>query len=79
MFMRIKTHIPIYKRHRNTSWRIPIFAGRFSIWENRLKRRPNLLFLARRMISFSNTEDGLLIVGVDDETRKVYGEKGKKV
>jgi len=27
--------------------------------------------LARAMVSFSNTNDGLLIVGVDDKTRKI--------
>jgi len=30
------------------------------------------------MASFSNTNDGLLIVGVDDETRKVQGAKTTK-
>jgi len=34
--------------------------------------------LARPMVSFSNTSDGLLIVGVDDKTRKIYGAKTTK-
>jgi len=31
--------------------------------------------LSRPMASFSNTNDGLLIVGVDDKTRKIRGAK----
>jgi len=34
-----------------------------------LRTKPSTL--ARPMVSFSNTNDGLLIVGVDDKTRKV--------
>ena len=41
-----------------------------------LKTKPSIL--ARPMISFSNTNDGLFIVGVDDKTRKVYGAKTTK-
>ena len=34
-----------------------------------LRAKPSTL--ARPMVSFSNVNDGLLIVGVDDKTRKV--------
>ena len=38
-----------------------------------LRTKPSTL--ARPMVSFSNTNDGLLIVGVDDKTRKIHGAK----
>ena len=41
-----------------------------------LRTKPSTL--ARPMVSFSNTNDGLLIVGVDDKTRKIHGEKTSK-
>ena len=30
------------------------------------------------MVSFSNTNDGLLIVGIDDKIRKIHGAKTTK-
>ena len=41
-----------------------------------LRTKPSTL--ARPMVSFSNTNDGLLIVGVDDKTRKIHGAKTTK-
>ncbi len=41
-----------------------------------LKAKPSVL--ARPMVSFSNTNDGIIIIGVDDKTRKVYGAKTSK-
>jgi len=41
-----------------------------------LRSKPSAL--ARPMASFSNTSDGLLIVGVDDKTRKIHGAKTTK-
>jgi len=41
-----------------------------------LKTKPAIL--ARPTVSFSNTNDGLLIVGVDDKTRKIHGAKTTK-
>lgn len=41
-----------------------------------LRSKPSTL--ARPMASFSNTNDGLLIVGVDDKTRKIQGAKTTK-
>ena len=41
-----------------------------------LRTKPSTF--ARPMASFSNTNDGLLIVGVDDKTRKIYGAKTTK-
>ena len=41
-----------------------------------LRSKPSTL--ARPMVSFSNTNDGLLIVGVDDKTRKIHGAKTTK-
>ena len=41
-----------------------------------LRSKPSTL--ARLMVSFSDTNDGLLIVGVDDKTRKIYGAKATK-
>jgi len=38
-----------------------------------LKVKPSVL--ARPMVSFSNTNDGLVIIGVDDKTRKICGAK----
>ena len=38
-----------------------------------LKAKPSVL--ARPMVSFSNTNDGFLIIGVDDKTRKICGAK----
>jgi len=38
-----------------------------------LKVKP--LTLARPMVSFSNTNDGLIIIGVDDDTRQINGAK----
>ncbi len=38
-----------------------------------LKVKPSTL--ARPMVSFSNTNDGLIIVGVDDKTRQINGAK----
>ena len=41
-----------------------------------LRTKPSTL--ARPMVSFSNTNDGVLIVGVDDKTRKIQGAKTTK-
>jgi len=41
-----------------------------------LRTKPSTL--ARPMVSFSNTNDGLLIVGVNDKTRKIHGAKTTK-
>lgn len=41
-----------------------------------LRTKPSTL--ARPMVSFSNTNDGLLIVDVDDKTRKIHGAKTTK-
>ena len=41
-----------------------------------LKAKPSVL--AKPMVSFSNTNDGIIIIGVDDKTRKVYGAKTTK-
>ncbi|MFH1309969.1 MAG: RNA-binding domain-containing protein [Candidatus Omnitrophota bacterium] len=41
-----------------------------------LKAKPSVL--ARPMVSFSNTNDGIIIIGVDDKTRKVFGAKTTK-
>jgi len=41
-----------------------------------LRSKPSTL--ARPVASFSNTNDGLLIVGVDDKTRKIHGAKTTK-
>jgi len=41
-----------------------------------LRTKPSTL--ARPVVSFSNTNDGLLIVGVDDKTMKVRGAKTTK-
>lgn len=41
-----------------------------------LRTKPSTL--ARPMVSFSNTNDGVLIVGVDDKTRKIHGAKTTK-
>lgn len=41
-----------------------------------LKAKPSVL--ARPMVSFSNTNDGIIIIGVDDKTRKVCGAKTTK-
>lgn len=38
-----------------------------------LRTKPSTL--ARPMVSFSNTNDGLLIIGVDDKTGKIHGAK----
>ena len=38
-----------------------------------LKTKPSVL--ARSMVSFSNTNDGILIIGIDDKTRKICGAK----
>ena len=41
-----------------------------------LKAKPSAL--ARPMVSFSNTNDGIIIIGVDDKTRKVCGATATK-
>ncbi len=41
-----------------------------------LKAKPSVL--GRPMVSFSNTNNGIIIVGVDDKTRKVCGAKTTK-
>ena len=41
-----------------------------------LRSKPSTL--ARPMVSLSNTNDGLLIIGVDDKTRKIHGAKTTK-
>lgn len=41
-----------------------------------LRTKPSTL--ARPMVSFSNTNDRVLIVGVDDKTRKIHGAKTTK-
>ena len=41
-----------------------------------LKAKPSVL--SRPMVSFSNTGDGVIVIGVDDKTRKVYGAKTTK-